>query len=121
VALILVDKSGFVRDWGPHVGDAEPCFCAVTRMEILYSARSEADYAERAQDLDAFRDLRMDAATFVAAESIQRVLARTGEHRIAISDLLIGACAQQHGADVLHRDKHFDLLAGIFGFRSIRV
>ncbi len=121
MALTIVDKSGFVRDWGPYVGDAEPCFCAITRMEILYSARSEADYAERAEDLDAFRDLRMDAATFVAAESAQRDLARTGELRVAISDLLIGACAQQHGADVLHRDKHFDLLAGIFGFRSIRV
>ena len=121
MALIVIDKSGFVRDWGPYVGDAEPCFCAVTRMEILYSARSETDYAERAEDLDAFGDLRMDAATFVAAESAQRDLARTGEQRVAISDLWIGVCAQQHGADVLHRDKHFDLLAGIFGFRSIRV
>jgi predicted nucleic acid-binding protein len=32
------------------------------------------------------------------------------EHRIALPDLVIGA-AQQHGADVLHVDRRFDLLA----------
>jgi predicted nucleic acid-binding protein len=38
-----------------------------------------------------------------------------------VPDLLIGACALQHGADVLHVDRHFDALADIFAFRSIRL
>ena len=42
-------------------------------------------------------------------------------HRVSLPDLLIGACARQHGADVLHVERHFDLLATIFGFRSIRL
>lgn len=121
MALILVDKSAYVRDWESGVVGAEACFCTMSRMEILYSARSHADYVERAEDLSAFRDLRMDAGTFAAAEAAQADLARTGEHRVALPDLLIAACAQQHGADILHHDRHYELLAGRFGFRAIRV
>jgi predicted nucleic acid-binding protein len=63
----------------------------------------------------------MDAATFAAAEAAQRELAITGEHRVSLPDLLIAACAQRHGAAVLHHDRHFELLAERFGFHSIRV
>jgi hypothetical protein len=31
------------------------------------------------------------------------------------------ACAQQHGANILHVDRHFDALAEVFGFRSLRL
>jgi len=63
----------------------------------------------------------MDAATFAPAVAGQRELAMTGEHRVCLPDLLIAACAQPHGAAVLHHDRHLDLLAERFGFRSIRV
>ncbi len=121
MALILVDKSAWVRGIAEHDDRGELCLCAISRLEILYSARSSADYERRATDLSTLRDLRMDAATFAAAEAVQRELATTGEHRVSLPDLLIGACAQQHGAAVLHHDRHFDLLAERFGFRSIRI
>lgn len=31
------------------------------------------------------------------------------------------ACAQQHAADVLHVDRHFDLLGTVLTFRSLRL
>jgi len=121
VALILLDKSALVRG-GPGLVDyGELCMCAITRMEILYSARSAKDFAVLQHDLDAYRDLRIDHATVAAAEAAQRELAASGQHRVSLPDLIIGACAQQHGADVLHVDRHFDLLAKTFGFRSIRL
>ena len=95
--------------------------CAITRMEILHSARSADDYAALGDDLAAYRDLRIDHATIAAAEGGQRELAAAGRPRISLPDLVIGACAQQHGADVLHVDRHFDVLAEAFGFRSIRL
>src|SRR5687767_5650571 len=95
--------------------------CAITRMEILYSARSAADFATLQEDVSAYRDLRVDHATLSAAESGQRELAHRGSHRLPLPDILIGACAGQHGADVLHVDRHFDALADIFGFRSLRL
>jgi len=121
VALILLDKSAWVRGGAGLLDYGQLCMCAITRMEILFSARSADDYATLQGDLAAYRDLRIDHATVSAAESAQRELAAAGQHRISLPDLIIGACAQQHSADVLHVDRHFDALAETFGFRSIRL
>lgn len=121
MALILLDKSAWIRGGAELVDYGQLCMCAVTRMEILYSARSAEDFAILQHDLDAYRDLRIDHATMSRAEAAQRELAASGQHRVSLPDLLIGSCAQQHGADVLHVDRHFDLLAKTFGFRSIRL
>lgn len=121
MALILLDKSAWVRGGADLLDYGELCMCAITRMEILYSARSAQAFETLEHDLHAYRDLRIDHATLSAAEAAQRELAVTGEHRVALPDLIIGACAQQRAADILHVDRHFDLLARIFAFRSIRL
>jgi len=122
VGLILIDKSAWVRaDPAEIERHGEPCLCAITRLEILFSSTSAANYEAQHAALGSFRDLRIDGQTIAAAESAQQELARTGRHRVSLPDLIIGACAQQHGADVLHVDRHFDLLAGIYGFRSLRL
>ena len=117
--LLLVDKSAWVR--GAAVADVEGelCLCAVTRLEILHSARSAADYEALDGALALFRDLRMDTDTFAGAHDGQRELARAGGHRVPLPDLLIAACAQQHAAGVLHVDRHFELLAGVFAFDAV--
>jgi predicted nucleic acid-binding protein len=121
VALILLDKSAWVRGGAGLLEYGELCMCAITRMEILYSARCAADYATLQDDLAAYRDLRIDHAVICAAEAAQRELAAAGQHRVSLPDLVIAACAQQHGADVLHVDRHFDVLAATLGFRSVRL
>jgi hypothetical protein len=121
MALILLDKSAWVGGGTGLLDYGELCRCAITRMEILYSARSGADFATLQSDLAAYRDLRIDHTTIAGAEPAQRELAARGAHRLSLPDLLIGACAQQHRADVLHVDRHYDALAEIFGFRSIRL
>jgi predicted nucleic acid-binding protein len=119
--LLLIDKSAFVRGVATAELDGEFCLCAVSRMELLFSARSRADYATLEQDLDLFRELRMDAETIETASSAQRELAQSGNHRVPIPDLLIAACAQQHAADVVHVDRHFDVLATVLNFNPIRL
>jgi predicted nucleic acid-binding protein len=117
---LLVDKSAYVRGVPAHALDDELCLCAITRLEILYSARSAADYVQLEQDLAEFRDLRMDAETFAIAAGAQRELAARGHHRLALPDLLVAACAHQHSADVLHVDRHFDALADVLTFAAVR-
>lgn len=118
MSLILIDKSAYVRGaTQPESGD-EFCLCAVTRLEILYSATSASDYERLASRLAHFRDLRMDTETFATTLTAQGELAQRGHHRIPIEDLLIASCAQQHGADVLHMDRHYDTLAQVLNFRS---
>jgi len=121
VRLLLVDKSAYVRGLVDVVPGDELCLCAVTRLELLLSARSPEDFRRLEDDLDQFRDLRMDVETFAIARTAQRELAAVGQHRVAVPDLLVAACAQQHGADVIHVDRRFDVLATVLRFRSVRL
>jgi predicted nucleic acid-binding protein len=120
MSLVLIDKSAYIR--GLEVSaDDELCLCAVTRLELLYSARSGQDYERLEQDMAQFRDLRMDAETFAIALSAHRELVASGHHRIPIPDLLIASCAQQHSADVAHVDRHYDILSQVLVFTPRRL
>jgi predicted nucleic acid-binding protein len=119
--LLLVDKSAYAGGAADADLEGEFCLCAVSRWEMLFSARSPADYVAIEQDLAKFRDLRMDAETFAIAGSAQRELAQTGRHRVPVPDLMIAACAQQHAADVVHVDRHFDVLSSVLHFNSVRL
>lgn len=120
MTLLLIDKSAYVRGAVETSDGDELCLCAVTRLELLYSTPSHDRYQRLEDDLGLFRDLRMDAETFATALTAQRELAAMGQHRVAIPDLLVGACAQQHGADVVHVDRHFETLAGVLAFTPRR-
>ena len=120
MSLVLVDKSAYVRGRFRVAADDELCLCAVIRMELLYSATSATGYEQLAQRLAELRDLRMDSVTFATALTAQRELAQQGRHRVPTEDLLIAACAQQHGADVLHVDRHYDTLTQVLNFGSRR-
>ena len=118
---LLLDKSAIVR--APDLArlPGEPCLCAVTRFERLYSARSPRGFEELEEELDALHELRMDAETFAVARIAQRELAAGGRHRLPVPDLLIAACAHQHRAAVLHVDRHYETLAEVLGFTPVRL
>jgi predicted nucleic acid-binding protein len=118
--LLLLDKSAYVRGVIERTADDELCLCAVTRLEVLYSARSKRDFRRLEDDLAEFRDLRMDAETCAIAVGAQRELTSKGHHRVPIPDLLIASCAQQHGADIVHVDRHYDTLARVLRFTPVR-
>jgi len=118
---LLADKSALERATPETLELGEICLCAIVRLEMLYSARSASDYERIENDLDAFRDLRMDAETIATAVGAQRELSRRGRHRLPIPDLLIAACAQQHQAAVLHMDRHYEVLAEVLAFEPIRL
>jgi predicted nucleic acid-binding protein len=118
---LLLDKSALVRD--AHLDSAlgEPCLCAITKLEVLYSARSPGAFEQLEAELDALHELRTDAETIAIARTAQRELAATSQHRVAIPDLLIAACAQQHQAAVLHHDRHYETLARVLSFTPVRL
>lgn len=96
----------------------------IVRMEILYSARSSAEYIAIESELDALRILRNDRAVADAAMSALGELAERsdGYHRVPITDALIGAAAAEHGGiAVLHRDAHFAKLAEVLAFQCIEL
>jgi len=96
----------------------------IVRMEILYSARTGAEYAALESELDALRILRNDRAVADAARGAIGELAQRadGYHRVPPTDALIAAAAAEHGGlAVLHRDAHFDRLAEVLAFESIQL
>ena len=121
MSLVLIDKSAYVRGGLDVSDDDELCLCAVTRLELLHSARSRLDYVGLDQDLGQFRDLRMDAETFAVALSAHRELGASGRHRVPIPHLLVASCAQQHLADVVHVDRHYDVLSQVLTFTPRRL
>ena len=118
---LLLDKSALVR--GPKLDPAlgEPCLCAVTRFEVLYSARSPSAFEQLEDELDAFHELRTDAETIAIARTAQRELAAASQHRVPIPDLLIAACAHQHQAAVVHLDRHYETLARVLCFTPVHL
>jgi predicted nucleic acid-binding protein len=119
---LLLDKSALVR--GAEIVEGslgEPCLCAITRFEVLYSARSPGAYEELEAELDALHELRVDAETIAVARTAQRELAAAAQHRVPIPDLLIAACAHQHQAAVLHVDRHYETLARVLAFTPVRL
>jgi len=119
--LFLADKSALLRGVEDVAEKGEVCICAVTRLEMLYSARSPKEYAQLEEQLDTFRQLRMDAQTFDVAQSAQRELAARSQHRVPVPNLLLGACAHQHAAGVLHIDRHYDVLAQVLTIDYVRL
>jgi predicted nucleic acid-binding protein len=119
--LLLIDKSALERATPETLELGEICVCAVVRLEMLYSARSHRDYSDIEDSLGVFRDLIMNAETMQTAVTAHRELGKKGGHRIPIPDLLIAACAQQHQAGVLHLDRHYDVLAEVLAFESLRL
>jgi predicted nucleic acid-binding protein len=119
---LLLDKSALVRGGGSSEESlGQPSICPITRMEMLQSARSAADYQQVEQWLAAFHELRMNAETIATAVTAHRELGQKGRHRLPIPDLLIAACAQQHQAAVLHVDRHYDVLAEVLAFEPVRL
>jgi predicted nucleic acid-binding protein len=98
----------------------EISMCDQVRLEVLYSARSAADYQAIADELGALHPVPCDARTFKRALEIQQALAHAGglHHRsVTIADLIIAAAAEAVGDIVWHYDEDFDRIAAVTGQR----
>ncbi len=111
-----------VRDeWAAALRNRQIATCPIVKLELLYSARDGDDFDRLAADLGHLRDIPVTRSVTNAALSAMRALAHVQplHHRgIRLSDLLIGAAAQDVALGVLHYDAHFDVLAGVLGFES---
>ncbi len=90
---------------------------AVIDLEIGYSARNLAEFDSVATDRAAlYQELPISRAVTDRARHVQRELVRLGQHRgPGVSDLLISATAEIHGAVVVHYGRDFDTIAAITG------
>lgn len=126
LTLYLADTSAWHRAthqsiaaaWEERLMADSLAICAQVRLEILYSARSAADYDQLAAELQALHQLPCGTPQFERACDVQKALARIGglHHRsVKIPDLLIAASAESAGAVLWHYDEDYDRIREITG------
>jgi len=124
----LADKSAWVRvasyrdDWLAALDEERIVICAMTHLELLYSARTRIDLEQLDAALSDLRDIPMTRGTLASAKRAMLDLATRGSdgnHRVPPQDAIIAACAAEHGCAVLHYDAHYDRLSEVLGFESI--
>ena len=120
----LADKSALARlphsavdnRLSPLLMAGDVARCSLIDLELLYSARSHADFLQIQAVRGALPMIDMDQRDFDRAVAVMDLLARQGKHRgPRIPDLLIAAVADRAGLSVLHYDRDFDLISSVTG------
>ena len=119
----LADKSALARmrhadvaeRLAPLILGGQVATCAVIDLEVLYSARSLGDYEEILVERGALPTLPLTETVASRALDVQHLLARRGQHRVPVPDLLIAATAEVNGVAVIHYDADYDRIAHVTG------
>ena len=124
---LVVDTSAWVRQrdaafagrWEATVRARLIAVCPVAALEIFATARDERGFDALDRALSAHPQAPVTASACAAALGASREL--RGSRRLPASDYLIAAAAAERGFGVLHLDAHFDTLAPVLGFASVRL
>lgn len=119
----LADKSALARITHAPVAERlvplilsrQIATCAVIDLEVLYSARSLRDYEATRVERGGLPTLPLTERVGTRALEVQHLLARRGQHRVAVPDLLIAATAEVNGVAVIHYDRDYDRIAEVTG------
>lgn len=122
-ARYLADKSALARLPVPAVGarlaplikDGEVASCAIVDLEVLYSSRNLDDYEPILEERTSLDSAPITPEVMSTAVELQHALARRGQHRVPIPDLIISAAALRANLVVLHYDADFERLTAIGG------
>jgi predicted nucleic acid-binding protein len=125
-ATYLADKSALARFPVPAVAarlrplleEGHLATCTIVDLEVLYSSRNLADYEEILEDRRSLDTAPITPTVMATAIELQHGLARRGQHRVPIPDLIISAAALEAGLIVLHYDSEFERIAAAGGARQ---
>jgi predicted nucleic acid-binding protein len=124
---LVVDTSAWVRQRDPAVRPRWEASlqagllvsCPVVALELLAAARDENEFTALSAALDALPQAPVTTSACRAALAASCEL--RGRRRLPAADYLIAAAAAERGFGVLHDDRHFETLAGVLGFPSVRL
>lgn len=121
MSLVLVDTSVWARVKEPAIASAvtaaiEANLVVITPpilLELLRSARSSAELEELDAEYAALHYVELTPEITRRALAVQAQLATRGYHRgPSPIDLMAAAAAEAVGAELWHRDRDFELIAG---------
>lgn len=117
-ALARITHAAVDERLAPLILDGQIATCPIVDLEVLYSARSFDHYEEVRDERMALTSFPMTGQIAVRALEVQRRLARRGQHRVPVPDLLIAATAEANDVAVIHYDRDFDRIAEVTGQRT---
>ena len=120
-ARYLADKSALARfshpaverRLRPLVEEGVVATCAIVDLEVLYSARNAVDYRAILEERRGFESVPITPEVMDRALEVQGLLARRGQHRVPIPDLIRAAAAESVRLAVLHYDADFERIAKV--------
>ncbi len=124
--MLLADTSAWhhsghkvvIDEWSRLLDADQIATTPPVRLEVLFSARSAADYTALYEELDALHQVPCGEPAFERAMQVQRALAEQHalHHRsVKIPDLLIAAAAELAGVTIWHYDEDYERIAAITG------
>lgn len=124
---LVVDTSAWVRQreagvvgrWKATLAAGLVAVCPVAALEILAGARDEDGFAALDRALAALPQAPVTASVCAAALGASGEL--RGSRRLPAAAFIIAAAAAERGFGVLHLDSHYDTLASVLAFTSVRL
>lgn len=122
--MVLIDTSAWIattREGGDEsmrsrvtvlIQRGTAAWCPAIRLELWPGARGRKEVERLTELLDLVVDLKMTSAVWERAIQLAGRARKAGLN-CPYPDLLISACAGVHGVELLHHDKHLDLLAAL--------
>ena len=120
--MTLVDTSAWIHslrpDGNPVVREqvralleaGEAAWCDMVKLELWNGARGETERRVLREMEEALVLLPTDETVWQTAFRLAHAARQAGK-TIPATDLLIGACAQTHGAALVHDDQHLAMLS----------
>lgn len=94
--------------------------CGMIILELLGGAKDKQDYEELLIDLQALDYLKVETKTWLASAKLSFDLRRKGI-KVPSTDVLIATLALSYDCQILHDDKHFDMIAGQTQLKAERI
>lgn len=124
---LVIDTSAWARQSMPGVATRWAATleadllaaCPVVTLEVLATAQDEREVALLARDFRALPQAPVTMSVCTAAITAAGEL--RGSRRLPAADYLVAAAAAERGFGVLHEDSHFDTLATVLAFESVRL
>ena len=124
---LVFDTSAWVRHrqpralplWEAARDDELLVSCPAAALEIFRMSRNEDEFETLDKTFARLPQAPITASVCRAALSASRELG--ARRRLPVADYLISAAAAECGFGVLHADRHFDLLAEVLEFESVRL
>ena len=120
-APFLADTSVLARLASPPIREAlrsmafDGAYTTLSALELGYASRNASEWDRTNAALGLFEQVDVEPHHLRRAAAVQRTLAERGLRRRSVPDLIIAACAEDHGLTVLHYDRDFDHIASVTG------